>query len=192
LSGTSGTSGSSGSSGTNGSSGTSGSSGSSGTNGSSGQSVSITGGYGELLTSDGNGGVDSQPNLIYTTGNTHNVLTINDSYIRVVTRSFGGIESGTTRVVDAFHVSSGCSAIFEYCVESVFPSVSIGRKRMGQIFATWDSTESVYTDVSSPDLKGSTQGFQLKVQVQGNTVFLNAEVTDNNVWNVLISTRIIF
>jgi hypothetical protein len=96
--------------------------------------------------------------------------------------------------LDVFPTNLGCSAIFEYCLESVFPSPSqsVGRKRMGQVMATWDSNDAVFTDVSTPDLRGSTQGVQLRVESQGNSVFLTADVTDNLTWEVLVSTRIIF
>jgi hypothetical protein len=63
---------------------------------------------------------------------------------------------------------------------------------MGQVMATWDSNDAVFTDVSTPDLKGSTQKVQLRVESLGNSVFLIAETTDNLVWSILVSTRIIF
>jgi hypothetical protein len=60
----------------------------------------------------------------------------------------------TGQVVDSYSSEIGCAAIFEYCITE-----GGGAKRMGQVYGVWDATSGTGTDVSSPDLNGSTSGF---------------------------------
>ena len=63
---------------------------------------------------------------------------------------------------------------------------------MGQVYATWDSAGATFTDVSSPDLNGSTANLIWKVAVSGGTtVELTASIGGGS-WNILVSTRVIF
>jgi len=62
---------------------------------------------------------------------------------------------------------------------------------MGQVYATWDTGGAAFTDVSSPDLNGSTANFVWKVSVGGGTVNLDAQIAGGT-WDVLVATRIIF
>ena len=62
---------------------------------------------------------------------------------------------------------------------------------MGQVFATWDGTNAVFTDISSPDLNGSTAALVWKVQVSSSQVELISTISSGT-WKVLVSTRIIF
>jgi len=62
---------------------------------------------------------------------------------------------------------------------------------MGQIYAVWDGSSATHTDVSSPDLNGSTAGYIWKVQINGGFLELACNVTSGN-WRVLVSTRIVF
>jgi hypothetical protein len=80
----------------------------------------------------------------------------------------------------------GCAALFEYCITE-----NGGNKRMGQIYAVWDSGNATHTDVSSPDLNGSTAGYIWKVQINGSDLELACNVTSGT-WLVLVSTRIVF
>jgi hypothetical protein len=62
---------------------------------------------------------------------------------------------------------------------------------MGQIYAVWDNSSATHTDVSSPDLNGSTAGYIWKVQINSPSIELACNVTSGT-WTVLVSTRIIF
>jgi hypothetical protein len=62
---------------------------------------------------------------------------------------------------------------------------------MGQIYAVWDGSSATHTDVSSPDLNGSTGGFIWKVQINGGFLELACNITAGT-WDVLVSTRIVF
>ena len=86
----------------------------------------------------------------------------------------------------SFGESFGCSALYEYCITE-----SGGAKRMGQIMATWDGSGVVFTDNSTPDLNSSTADFIWKVQKNGTSVELVANVLSGT-WDVLVSIRIIF
>jgi hypothetical protein len=62
---------------------------------------------------------------------------------------------------------------------------------MGQVFSTWDTSSAVFTDVSSPDLNGSTAALIWKVQVVSGSVELVATISAGT-WDILVATRIIF
>jgi hypothetical protein len=64
---------------------------------------------------------------------------------------------------------------------------------MGQVYTTWNNSNAVYTDVSSPDLNGSTSNFVWKVQVNGGTGDVElVAVISGDTWDILVSTRIVF
>jgi hypothetical protein len=81
----------------------------------------------------------------------------------------------------------GCAALFEYCVTET----ASGAKRMGQIYAVWDTSGATFTDVSSPDLNGSTAGLIWKVDIVSSNVELSCNIGSGS-WDILVSTRIIF
>ena len=112
------------------------------------------------------------------------MLILTSSYSKVNTKSDSGVNS--TQTIDSFLTDFGCAAFFEYCITS-----SGGAKRMGQVYATWNNSSAVFTDVSSPDLAGSTAGLIWKVQVSGGNVELIATISSGS-WNILVSTRVIF
>jgi hypothetical protein len=62
---------------------------------------------------------------------------------------------------------------------------------MGQVYATWDNSGAAWTDVSSPDLNGSTANLSWKVQVSGGNVELIAAIVGGT-WDILVATRIVF
>ena len=62
---------------------------------------------------------------------------------------------------------------------------------MGQVYGVWDTSSATFTDVSSPDLNGSTAGLVWKLQVNAPNVELVATISSGN-WNILVATRIIF
>jgi hypothetical protein len=63
--------------------------------------------------------------------------------------------------------------------------------RAGFVMAVWDSSSATYTDVSTPDLNGSTLGLTFTVTVSAPNVLLKANVTSGT-WTVKVGTRIIF
>jgi hypothetical protein len=92
-----------------------------------------------------------------------------------------------SRIIQSFNPNVGCAALFEYCITE-----NGGAKRMGQIYAVWDGSSATHTDVSSPDLNGSTAGYIWKVQINSPTDLELACNVTTGTWNVLVSTRIIF
>ena len=62
---------------------------------------------------------------------------------------------------------------------------------MGQVFSTWDNASAVFTDISSPDLNGSTADLVWKVQVNSGSVELIATISVDT-WDILVATRIVF
>ena len=143
----------------------------------------MTGNDNEILTSDGSGGITSETNFTYSSG-TNNVLTLTASYNKVNTKTYDNLTSDQT--IDSFTTDFGCASIFEYCITE-----SGGAKRMGQVYATWDSSSATYTDISTPDLNSSTADFIWKVEVINNNLVLVAVIVSGS-WNVLVATRIIF
>jgi len=111
-------------------------------------------------------------------------LTLNQSYDKVDTVSSTAVSTSGT--IDSFTPDFGCAAFFEYCITE-----SGGAKRMGQVYATWDIAGAAFTDVSTPDLNGSTADFVWKVNVAGGTVNLDAQIAGGT-WDILVGTRIIF
>ncbi len=134
------------------------------------------------MTSDGSGGIVAESGFTY--NGVDKVLTLTQSYDKVDTKSELGVT--TTQVIDSFGPDFGCAAFFEYCITE-----SGGAKRMGQVYSTWNATSAVFTDVSTPDLGGSTAGFVWKVSVGGGTVNLDATISSGT-WDILVATRIIF
>jgi hypothetical protein len=63
--------------------------------------------------------------------------------------------------------------------------------RAGFVMAVWNSSTSTYTDVSTPDLNGSTLGLSFSVIVSAPNVLLKANATSGT-WTVKVGTRIIF
>jgi hypothetical protein len=62
---------------------------------------------------------------------------------------------------------------------------------MGQVFATWDTSSAVFTDVSSPDLNASTAGLTWQVLIVSGNVELVAKINAGT-WDILVATRVIF
>ena len=132
--------------------------------------------------SDGSGGVISSSAFTYNT--TTKVQTLTSSYVKVDTKSATAVSA--TQVIDSFATNFGCAAFYEYCLTE-----SGGAKRMGQIYATWDGSAAAFTDVSSPDLNGSTADLIWKVGISGGNVQLVANVLSGS-WDILVATRIVF
>jgi hypothetical protein len=57
--------------------------------------------------------------------------------------------------------------------------------------AGWNCTGTTYTDYSTNDLNGSTEGIGFEVDANSNNIRLKAIVT-NGTWTIKVATRIIF
>jgi len=85
----------------------------------------------------------------------------------------------------SFSTDLGCSAFFEYCITR-----NNGAKRMGQVYVVWDGGSAESTDVSSPDLNGSTSDFIWKVTVSASTLYFDAAI-GSGTWNILVHVRVL-
>jgi hypothetical protein len=63
--------------------------------------------------------------------------------------------------------------------------------RAGTILCVWNSSQTSYTDTSTTDLGGSTDGVSFIVTSISGNVKLKAIIT-NGTWNIKIGTRVIF
>jgi hypothetical protein len=147
--------------------------------------------------SDGAGGIQSCNTFTYECGDT-NLLTIDSTLISInssnvvfdssfiKTHTWDAYGLTSTTVINSFEITFGCSAIYEYCITE-----SGGAKRMGQIMATWDTGGIAFTDNSTPDLNSSTAAFVWKIQLNGASVELVADISSGT-WDTLVSIRIIF
>jgi hypothetical protein len=68
---------------------------------------------------------------------------------------------------------------------------STNQLRSGFLMVGWTCSGSTFTDVSTPDLNGTTQGISFDVDINTNNVRILAVVTSGT-WNVKIGTKIIF
>jgi hypothetical protein len=57
--------------------------------------------------------------------------------------------------------------------------------------ATWDNSTTTWTEYSTPDLNGTTEGIDFRVGIVSGNVELVAVVTSGT-WTVIVNTRIIF
>jgi hypothetical protein len=133
------------------------------------------------LTSDGTSqGAIAQSGLTYD-GNS--LIILGNQFIE----SQSGSSISTTGVtITSLPTSTGSSAYFEYVIKN-----GSGYMRAGFVMAVWDSATATYTDVSTPDLNGSTLGLTFSVVVSAPNVILKANVTSGT-WTVKVGTRIIF
>ena len=68
-----------------------------------------------------------------------------------------------------------------------------GATRLGTVMAAWNSagTSTTWTDTSTPDMNGSTEGIGFTVTATGGTVDFNSVVTSGT-WTIKIAIRIIY
>jgi hypothetical protein len=111
------------------------------------------------------------------------VITYGNQYIESASGS--SLTSGTN-IVETISCVSGSSAHFDYFVRGTSNQI-----RSGVILAAWNCTGATYTETSTPDLNGSTEGISFSVDVSSNIVRLNAVVTSGT-WDVKVGSRIIF
>ena len=111
------------------------------------------------------------------------VITYGNQYIESASGS--SLTTGTN-IVETISCVSGSSAHFDYFVRG-----SSNQIRSGVILAAWNCTGATYTETSTPDLNGSTEGISFSVDVSSNLVRLNAVVTSGT-WIVKVGSRIIF
>ena len=62
---------------------------------------------------------------------------------------------------------------------------------MGTVYAVWDTNSGTSTDVSSPDLNGSTANLVWKFGVSGGIARLEAAISGGT-WDILVATRVVF
>lgn len=99
--------------------------------------------------------------------------------------SGSSITTGTT-IVETIPCVSGSSAHFDYFIKGDSNQI-----RSGFVLAAWNCSGTTYTETSTPDLNGSTNGISFNVDVSSNLVRLNAVVTLGT-WDVKVGSRIIF
>ena len=63
--------------------------------------------------------------------------------------------------------------------------------RTGTIMSVNDGTNSTYTDMSTPDIVGSTKDIQFSTRISGSDLQLRANVVSGT-WDVRVSTEVIF
>jgi hypothetical protein len=136
-----------------------------------------------ILTSDGTPhGAIAESGLTY--NSTTQALTLyGEEFQR--SENVSSLTTGTS-VVSTIPTSSGCSANFDYCVTE-----SGGAMRSGIVKAVWNNSTAGYTDVSTTDIVGSTEGIEFTVDVSGGNVRLNAVITSGT-WTVKVGTKVVF
>ena len=87
-------------------------------------------------------------------------------------------------VVTTIPVVGNEAAFFDYLIKR---EDGIGL-RSGTVMAVWNGTTTQFTDTSTKDLGGSTEGIELTVDILNGNVRLNAVVTSGS-WKVKVGTR---
>ena len=198
-----------GTSGTDGTSGSSGTSGLSGVNGSSGSSglLPVIGSNTELVYRDSTApyNYNTSTGLTYgsnklqikgsgtlldvNNGSTTVLSVVSDGSINVNgimynnTSSITGLTTGTN-VISSILKTLGKAAHIDYYV------LNGSTMRAGTIIATWNGTNSIYTDYCTIDLDGSTEGVVLSVDISGSNVRVLATISSGT-WNIKLSIKII-
>ena len=83
-------------------------------------------------------------------------------------------------------VVSGRSLQFDYVVYN-----GSQNSRAGTVIVVWNSTLATFTDLSTPDIGGVTEGVVFSVTNDGTNVTLSVNIASGT-WNVIGGTRIIF
>jgi hypothetical protein len=136
-----------------------------------------------ILTSDGTtDGAIAESGFTYDSGSKS--LTIFGTQF-IDSASGNSITTGTT-ILQTISCTSGSSAQFDYFVNG-----SSNQIRSGFVLAAWNCTSATYTETSTQDLNGSTEGISFQVDVVSNNVRLKVIVTDGS-WEVKVGSRIIF
>lgn len=140
-----------------------------------------------IVTSDGSGTtVYGHSNLLFdgdTIKLTGDTKFEGDRYDQSVsTTATSGI-----RAVHSIPTSSGESIYFYYVVTEQ----TNGYTRAGTVMTINDASKSTYTDVSTPDLNGSTKGIQFDTAVSSGNLQLRANVTSGT-WDVKVRTEVLF
>ena len=140
-----------------------------------------------IVTSDGSGTtVYGHSNLLFendTIKLTGDTKFEGDRYDQSVsTTATSGI-----RAVHSIPTASGESIYFYYVVIEQ----TNGYTRSGTVMTINDGGKSTYTDVSTPDLNGSTKGIQFDTAVSSGNLQLRANVTSGS-WDVKVRTEVLF
>ena len=89
--------------------------------------------------------------------------------------------------IHSIPTASGTSVYFHYVVKER----TNGYMRSGSVMTVNNGTNSSYTDVSTPDIVGSTKDIQFSVRISGSDLQLRADVISGS-WDVKIRTEVIF
>jgi len=89
--------------------------------------------------------------------------------------------------IHSIPTASGESIYFHYVVKER----SNGYMRTGTIMSVNDGTNSTYTDMSTPDIVGSTKDIQFSTRISGSDLQLRANVVSGT-WDVRVRTEVIF
>jgi hypothetical protein len=140
-----------------------------------------------IVTSDGSGTtVYGHTNLLFendTIKLTGDTKFEGDRYDQSVsTTATSGI-----RAVHSIPTTSGESIYFYYVVIEQ----TNGYTRSGTVMTINDGSKSTYTDVSTPDLNGSTKGIQFDTVVNSGNLQLRTNVTSGS-WDVRVRTEVLF
>ena len=146
----------------------------------------MSGNDNEVLTSNGAGGITSEPNLTFD-GTT---LGITGDTIEQGNQSLQSCrETGvtTTTLICRFPFISGSSATFDYYVYDT----GTNAMRSGIVMTVWDGTNTAFTDSSTPDLNASTAAVKFYTVITGPNLELYAAI-GGGTWNISVGTRIVF
>ena len=136
-----------------------------------------------ILTSDGTtDGAIAESGFTYDS-TTKSLSILGNVFVDSVSGS--SLTTGTT-VISSIPCVSGSAANFNYFVQG-----GLNEIRTGVVLAAWNCTGTTYTEYSTPDLNGSTEGISFQVDTNSNNIRLKVIVTSGT-WLVKVATKIIF
>jgi hypothetical protein len=101
--------------------------------------------------------------------------------ISIQSHQFSGFQStGISMDTDILTIDKtfGDSMKIEYRIVS-----TLGYKRCGTLMIIWDSSGSQFTDYSTEDLNGSTEGFSFTTSISGSNLLVTALITSGT-WDI--------
>ena len=150
--------------------------------------VVLNAGTNRIITSNGKANqVEAQPNLLFDgntlelTGDTKFEGDRYEQSANVVASTIG------YNIIHSIPTASGTSVYFHYVVKER----TNGYMRSGTVMTVNDGTNSSYTDVSTPDIVGSTKDIQFSAIINGSDLRLRVNVISGD-WNVKVRTEVIF
>jgi hypothetical protein len=146
----------------------------------------VSGSDNEVLTSDGAGGITSEPNLTFdgtTLGITGDTIEQGNQSLQSC-RQTGCV---TTTLICRFPFVSGSSATFDYYIYDS----GTNAMRSGIVMTVWDGINTTFTDNSTPDLNASTAAVKFFTTITGSDLELYAAI-GGGTWDISVGTRIVF